>query len=229
MFARVLKVDDHRAILLDWLGAGRLKLGVSVGGHTGYRVAQNWQKQAFFNIVRALEAAGVPSAPGEPRLQRFFVDFADMLQDHPPNAPVWRAFAMRTPGDVAKDYLGSTNPPAELHFASPDAALEFARTITPVRLAEGQAVVGVVEDVNKVDEFGLVAVVKLAAAEEGVVLAAFANRDTLSASATIGCLCALVAGPRINPRPFLIVAELNPTFSPASGQWKVKHSFSPQP
>lgn len=105
LFARVLQVDDHRAILLEWFGVGRLKLGISVGGHTGFRVALPWQKQAFFNVVNALEAAGVKLAPDEPRFKRFAVDFADLLQDHPPSALSWRAFIETDPSEIAKGYL----------------------------------------------------------------------------------------------------------------------------
>jgi hypothetical protein len=105
MFARVFPVDDHRAILLDWFGAGRLKLGITVGGRTAYRVAQPWQKQAFFNVVHALESAGVKLTPGEARLQRFALDYANLLDDQPPSALAWRAFAATDPHEIAKAYL----------------------------------------------------------------------------------------------------------------------------
>lgn len=105
MFARVLKVDDHRAILLDWFGVGRLKLGINLGGHTGYRVAQPWQKRAFFSVVNAMEDMGVKLTPDEPRLKRFVVDFADLLQNHPPSALSWRAFIATDPKEIATGYL----------------------------------------------------------------------------------------------------------------------------
>jgi len=121
--------------------------------------------------------------------------------------------------------LEAATPLMPISLNSPDAALQFSCSITPEKLADGQAVVGVIDDVID-SPSGPIALVRYASpdgAKAGMAIFP-CQHDLMGATARMSDFCMLVAGPDAPPsahRPMLVAAILRTEFDPAARRWSV--------
>lgn len=96
MLARVLYRDASRALELNYLGFGALRV---VRRDGSVRLASSAQKQFLLVCVDALKQLGVPIAPGSVPLQNLALQFIELIEHG--SAFDWQVAMSHSPAAVA--------------------------------------------------------------------------------------------------------------------------------
>lgn len=100
MFPRVLYLDEAKALEINWMGLGALRIRYRQGP---IRRAHSLQKKIFLAIVRQFELAGQPVSPSNPRCSKLFHDYIELLEK-PMSSLAWQAVFQSTPEEIGQAY-----------------------------------------------------------------------------------------------------------------------------
>lgn len=100
MFARVLYIDEEKALELEWFGFGALQVRFRNGD---VRRAHPFQKSILISISTHFLNAGQPLHPSNPRCSKMMADFAEMLQQSP-NSMQWQVMLQSDLKEVGESY-----------------------------------------------------------------------------------------------------------------------------
>lgn len=100
MFARVLYVDEEKALELNWLGLGALQVRFKNGA---IRRAHPVQKMVILSIATHFENAGQPLHPSNPRCMVMLKDMCELICESP-RSLAWQAMMQADLRDVGQSY-----------------------------------------------------------------------------------------------------------------------------